>query len=104
MNPQHFTVVEMQHNRAEFEYIHDGALGISTAFEIKEKAEIKEYYPDYSFDSTDVFRLEENISNYEKLTLVKDKDGKWKFNVRTYEREDGKSAVMVNSVYDVYWE
>ena len=41
MNPQHFTVVEMQHNRAEFEYLHNGAAGISTAFEIKEKAEIK---------------------------------------------------------------
>ena len=40
MNPQHFTVVEMQHNRAEFEYIHNGTRGISTAFEIKEKAEL----------------------------------------------------------------
>ena len=41
MNPQHFNVVEMQHNRAEYEYIHNGVGGISTAFEIKEKAEIK---------------------------------------------------------------
>lgn len=41
MNPQHFNVVEMQHNRAEYEYIHNGIAGISTAFEIKEKAEIK---------------------------------------------------------------
>ena len=41
MNPQHFSVVEMQHNRAEYEYIHNGAPGISTAFKIKEKAQIK---------------------------------------------------------------
>lgn len=41
MNPQHFTVVEMHHNRAEYEYIHNGTPRISTAFEIKEKAEIK---------------------------------------------------------------
>ena len=40
MNPQRFTVVEMQHNRTEFEYIHNGTKGISTAFEIKEKAEL----------------------------------------------------------------
>ncbi len=31
----------MQHNRAEYEYIHNGTPRISTAFEIKEKAEIK---------------------------------------------------------------
>ena len=30
----------MQHNRAEYKYIHNGKVGISTAFEIKEKAEI----------------------------------------------------------------
>ena len=41
MDPQHFMVVEMQHNRAEFEYIHNGIAGISTAFEIKENAEIR---------------------------------------------------------------
>ena len=40
MNPQHFSVVEMQHNRAEYEYIHNGTPRISTAFEIKERAEI----------------------------------------------------------------
>ena len=40
MNPQHFSVVEMQHNRAEYKYIHGGTEGISTAFEINEKAEI----------------------------------------------------------------
>ncbi len=40
MDPQRFSVVEMQHNRAEFEYIHNGKPRISTAFEIKEKAEI----------------------------------------------------------------
>ena len=69
-----------------------------------EKAAILDSYPDYSISKTDRFTLEENISNYEKLSLVKDKDGKWKFNTRFYEREDGKSAVMVNSVYNVYWE
>ena len=41
MDPQHFSVVEMNHNRAEYEYIHNGKQSISTAFEIKEKAEIK---------------------------------------------------------------
>ena len=41
MNPQHFSVVEMQYNRAEYSYIHNGAVGISTAFEIKEKAQIE---------------------------------------------------------------
>ena len=40
MNPQHFWSVGMQNNRAEYEYIHDTRIGISTAFEIKEKAEI----------------------------------------------------------------
>lgn len=40
MNPQHFWVVEMQNNRAEYEYIHNGTAGISTAFRINEKAEI----------------------------------------------------------------
>ena len=69
-----------------------------------EKAAILDYYMDYNISSTDEFRLGENISNYEKLTLVKDTDGKWKFNTRSYEREDGKSAVMVNKVYDIYWQ
>lgn len=69
-----------------------------------EKAAISECYPDCYIDDTDRFTLEENISNYEKLSLVKDTDGKWKFNTRFYEREDGKSAIMVNSVYNVYWE
>lgn len=41
MKPHHFTVVEMQNNRAEYEYIHDGKGGISTAFKLTEKAEIK---------------------------------------------------------------
>lgn len=41
MNPQHFSVVEMQHNRAEYRYIHNGAAAISTAFDIKEKAQIE---------------------------------------------------------------
>ena len=41
MKPHHFSVVEMQNNRAEYSYIHNGKAGISTAFQIKEKAEIK---------------------------------------------------------------
>lgn len=40
MISQHFWTVETPHNRAEYEYIHNGKSGISTAFEIKEKAEI----------------------------------------------------------------
>lgn len=41
MNPNHFSVVEMQHNRAEYSYVHNGAKRISTAFEINEKAQIE---------------------------------------------------------------
>ena len=40
MVPQHFWSVETPQNRAEYEYIHNGKSGISTAFEIKETAEI----------------------------------------------------------------
>ena len=40
MDLNHFSVVEMQNNRAEYEYLHNGKGGISTAFQITEKAEI----------------------------------------------------------------
>lgn len=49
----------------------------------------------------ELFWIEENITNYEKLTLIKDTDGKWKFNTRTYERVDGNKAVTINKVYSV---
>ena len=73
MNPQHFTVVEMQHNRAEFEYIHDGALGISTAFEIKEKAEIKLNIP-RALGTTRAFMeiYDENATNF-----ILEIEGEW---------------------------
>ena len=38
-------------------------------------------------------------SNYEKLKMIRDTDGRWKFYTRTYEREDGGDAIMVNQVY-----
>lgn len=41
MKPNHFSVVEMFNNRAEYSYIHNGHEGISTAFKINEKSEIK---------------------------------------------------------------
>lgn len=53
MNPQHFSVVEMQHNRAEYAYIHNGKEGISTAFEIKDNAQIKLNIP-RAIGTTDV--------------------------------------------------
>lgn len=65
MKAEHFTVVEMQHNRAEYEYIHNGTRGISTAFEIKEKAEIKLNIP-RSLGATRVFMdvYDENASAF----------------------------------------
>lgn len=45
--------------------------------------------------------LEENLSNYEKLRMVKDTDGKWKFYSRVYERNDGGDAISINEVYRV---
>ena len=41
MKPNHFSVVEMQNNRAEYSYIHNGKASISTAFKITDKTEIK---------------------------------------------------------------
>ncbi len=40
MNPQHFAAVEIGNNRAEYQYLHSGTPRISTAFDVKEKAEI----------------------------------------------------------------
>ena len=73
MKPQHFAVVEMQHNRAEYEYIHNGKAGISTAFEIKEKAEIKLSIPRV-LGTTDVYMdiYEESVSS--KICEIK---GEW---------------------------
>ncbi len=65
-----------------------------------EKKAIQDWYGDVG-DPNQEFWIEENISNYEKLTLVKDTDGKWKFLTRVYEREDGNKAVTINTVYNV---
>jgi len=46
-----------------------------------------------------VFWFEENITNYEKLKMIRDTDGRWKFYTRIYERNDGGDAVMINQVY-----
>ena len=40
MNSQHFAAVETSNNRAEYRYVHSGTPRISTAFDLKEKAEI----------------------------------------------------------------
>lgn len=60
----------------------------------KEKAAITE-----SCSEDQQIWLEENRTLYEKLTLVKDMDGRWKFRTRLYEREDGGDAVTINQVY-----
>ncbi|WP_455717619.1 vWA domain-containing protein, partial [Anaerosporobacter sp.] len=65
-----------------------------------EKNMINTYYGD-EIDKNQEFWIEENITNYEKLTLIKDEDGKWKFNKRTYEREDGGKPYFTSEVYNV---
>ena len=40
MNPHRFMTVEIANNRAEYQYIHSGTPQISTAFDLKEKAEL----------------------------------------------------------------
>lgn len=64
-----------------------------------EKSMINQYYGEPAGETR--FWIEENRSTYEKLTLVKDTDGKWKFRTRVYERQDGGKAVVVNDVYNV---
>lgn len=54
MKPHHFSVVEMANNRAEYAYIHNGKEGISTAFNINEKAEILLHIP-RAIGATEVF-------------------------------------------------
>lgn len=68
-----------------------------------EKEKIASWYGEISNPDQE-FWIEENISNYEKLTLVKDTDGRWKFFTRVYEREDGGKAISVNTVYNVQWQ
>lgn len=48
--------------------------------------------------------LEENRTLYEKLTLVKDADGRWKFRTRVYEREDGGDSVVINEIYQYQFQ
>jgi hypothetical protein len=40
VNSQHFAAVETGNNRAEYRYVHSGTPHLSTAFDLKEKAEI----------------------------------------------------------------
>ena len=70
MDFKHFLVVEMQNNRCEYEYIHDGKGGISTAFHINKKAEIKINIP-RSLGAIDVYLdiFGENATN--KLCEIK---------------------------------
>ena len=91
MNPQHFMVVEMQNNRAEYEYIHNGTSRISTAFEIKETAEIKLSIP-RSLGTTQLFMeiYDENVSS--KIVDVEavwsGMDGKYDCYVFSLNREE----------------
>lgn len=47
----------------------------------------------------DNYWIEENRSVYEQLTLIKDEDGRWKFDTRICQRPDGENASVVNEVY-----
>ena len=66
----------------------------------QEKLAVSSIYGESSREKAQ-YKIEENRSNYEKLTLVKDTDGKWRFNTRVYEREDGGNPYPVNEIYDV---
>lgn len=66
----------------------------------KERQAVEARYGSDFPDST-LFWVESNISNYEKLTLVKDTDGRWKFRTRTYEKPGGGNGYSTNHVYQV---
>lgn len=62
-----------------------------------EKEAISEYYGSLD-SSTEVF-FEENITNYEKLRIVKDSDGLWKFSTRKFEKSNGDYGYECNAIY-----
>ncbi len=66
----------------------------------QEKQAVFSIYGESSREKAE-YMIEENRSNYEKLTLVKDTDGKWKFFTRVYEREDGGNPYPINEIYNV---
>lgn len=69
----------------------------------KEKEVIAAQYGEVDQNAT--FWIEESIYNYEKLTLIRDTDGKWKFHTRVYERPSGSgSAYGINEVYKIYMQ
>ncbi len=69
----------------------------------KEKEVIAAQYG--QVDENTTFWIEENIYNYEKLTLIRDTDGQWKFHTRVYERPSGSgSAYGINEVYEIYMQ
>ena len=74
MNPNHIMTVEIQRVPIEYSYIHDGKAGISTAFEIREKAEIILKVP-RSFGATEV-ALE--LFYDDAYTVCGQIDGEWK--------------------------
>lgn len=73
MNPQHFAAVETGHNRAEYQYLHSGTPRISTAFDVKEKAEILLKIP-RSLGTTEAF-LE--IYNESMDSMLRESVGEW---------------------------
>lgn len=57
--------------------------------------EFEEYYGD------EEFLIEKITGNYEKLKLVKDTDGVWKFSTREYERQDGGTPWPTHEILSV---
>lgn len=67
----------------------------------KERQAVEARYGGADFPDDTVFWVEENISNYEKMTLIRDTDGRWKFRTRLYEKPDGSYGYTLNEVYQV---
>lgn len=67
----------------------------------KEQAAVEAAYGRSDFADDTMFWVESNISNYERLTLIKDTDGRWKFRTRTYEKPGGGNGYSTNLVYRV---
>lgn len=64
--------------------------------------DIEKEYINYAYGyaaPNSIFWLEERITNYEKLKIIKDTDGQWRIYSRVYERQDGESAISIDEVY-----
>ena len=73
MIPTQFWAVEMQGRHGEYKYIHNGKVGISTAFEIKENSVIQINIPRLFAANSVVLEIyDESISN-----MLSSVDGEW---------------------------